>query len=116
MRDIKNILIIGGILFLLFTTRDNSAGRRKTANADRRAHSSANQVTLRAAPGKTEVMMLEGVGEKSNGGVTFFRDGTVCTKLNGPNWVAIQGIGMRAYRLTCNGTTGDMNVKWVDDE
>lgn len=115
MRDIKNILMIGGILFLLFTARDNAAGTRKTASADSRASSSVNQVMLRAAPGKTEVMMLEGVGEGPNDEVTFFKDGTICTKLNGPNWVEIQGVGMSFYRLTCNGTTGYVNVKWVDE-
>jgi len=75
----------------------------------------ANQVTLRAAPGNTEVTMFEVVGEGSNDVTNFFRNGTVCTKLGNPNQVSIQGINMSFYKLTCNGTTGYVNAKWVND-
>lgn len=59
--------------------------------------------------------MFEKVGEGPNDITTFFRNGAVYEKLSEPNWIKIQGIGMSFYRLKCNGATGYVNVKWVDD-
>lgn len=73
-----------------------------------------NAVTLNAAPGNTIVQMFSDPGSGAEASRTF-RDGTSCTKLDGPMRFDLGGgITSDYYRLSCNGQTGYVNVKWVD--
>jgi len=71
-----------------------------------------NSVTLQAAPGNTEVQMFDSA-EADADVIRRFAAGTSCTKFGGPTTVNVEGIRMDFYRLTCNGITGYVNVKWA---
>lgn len=79
------------------------------------SNSSNSEVTLRAAPGNTVVQMFESVGPGPNDAVARFPSSTRCTKIGGPTSVTIEGLSMRFYRLECNGTTGYVNARWVEE-
>lgn len=73
-----------------------------------------NAVTLDAAPGNSIVQMFAAPGSGADAFATF-ADGTACTKLDGPSRIDLgDGITSDYYKLTCNGQTGYVNVKWVD--
>lgn len=69
-------------------------------------------VTLKAAPGNTQVQMFGSI-YSGGGTVTRFRTGTECVKLDGPMRITEGGVSMSFYKLTCNGRTGYVNTKWV---
>lgn len=68
-------------------------------------------VTLRAAPGNSQVQMFDTLSGNSDG--TAFSAGTECTKLDGPTRITESGVSMSFYKLRCNGRTGYVNTKWV---
>jgi hypothetical protein len=100
------VLLLMGVLVI--ATRANEAASVEAVARPQ------NSVTLQAAPGNTEVQMFEHVGSGDEGKVSRFPDGASCTKFGGPTPVSVEGISMSFYRLTCNGVTGYVNVKWVD--
>lgn len=72
-----------------------------------------DQVTLRKPNGDI-VQMFERFGIGDEGKVTHFPNRTACTKLDGPIAVDFGGSDvLYVYKLTCNGTTGYVNVRWV---
>lgn len=99
----KPLAAVGIALLIMFAIYLNSLSRAREDD----------HVTL-TKPNGDNVQMFEHAGLGDEGETTLFRSGTSCAKLSGPSAVDFgDGVVLHFYRLTCNGTTGYVNVRWV---
>lgn len=73
------------------------------------------QVTLNSTAYNPLVPMWDVVGTGSNDVVHEFPAGTHCTIVTGPAYYDVAGTPLQYYKLTCNGVTGYVSSKWVDN-
>ncbi len=75
----------------------------------------SNQVTLTGVPWNKTVPMFETLDEVEAPLLKQFADGTTCTKLSGPTEAGIKGTRMNFYLLECDGTTGYVHARQVQE-
>lgn len=84
-----------------------------TANSLLKPSVASNQVRLSPPVAGQRVQMFADPGSGDEAFVDF-NGGTVCTKLDGPVRIDFgDNIASNYYQLTCQGTTGYINAKWV---
>lgn len=76
-------------------------------------HTAPNSVTLRAAPGNTNVQMFDELRDGLDVKVTTFPDGMKCTKASDLLRYGYGDTAMFFYKLNCGGTLGYVNADWT---
>jgi hypothetical protein len=75
----------------------------------------SQQVTLVGVPWNKTVPMFERIGGLETSPLKHLADGTTCTKLSSPTEASIGGTNMNFYLLECNGTTGYVHARQVQE-